>query len=34
MGHDEENLNKPVGYTPEVAEYKAWLEEGIANFKK
>ena len=34
MGHDEENLNKPVGYTPEVSEYKAWLEEGIANFKK
>ena len=34
MGHDEENLNNPVGYTPEVSEYKAWLEEGIANFKK
>lgn len=34
MGHDEENLNKPVGYTPEVSEYKAWLKEGIANFKK
>ena len=34
MGHDEENLNKPVGYTPEVDEYKAWLEEGISNFKK
>lgn len=34
MGHDEENLNKPVGYTPEISEYKAWLEEGIANFKK
>jgi thiol:disulfide interchange protein len=34
IGHNEENLNKPVGYTPEVSEYKAWLEEGIANFKK
>ncbi|WP_432670691.1 protein-disulfide reductase DsbD family protein [Flavobacterium sp. SM2513] len=34
MGHDEENLNKPVGYTPEVDEYKAWLLEGIGNFKK
>lgn len=34
MGHNEENLNKPVGYTPEVSEYKAWLEEGIANFKR
>jgi thiol:disulfide interchange protein DsbD len=34
MGHDEENLNKPVGYTPDVAEYKKWLEEGIESFKK
>ena len=34
MGHDEENLNKPVGYTPEVEEYRAWLLEGIGNFKK
>lgn len=34
MGHDEENLNTPVGYTPEVEEYKAWLLEGISNFKK
>lgn len=34
MGHDEENLNAPVGYTPEVEEYKTWLQEGIANFKK
>lgn len=34
MGHDEENLNAPVGYTPEVEEYKAWLLEGISNFKK
>ncbi|CAM3901259.1 MULTISPECIES: protein-disulfide reductase DsbD family protein [Flavobacterium] len=34
MKHDEGNLNKPVGYTPDVSEYKAWLEEGIANFKK
>lgn len=34
MGHDEENLNKPVGYTPDVAEYKKWLEEGIGSFKK
>ena len=34
MGHDEENLNKPVGYTPDVSEYKGWLEEGIANFTK
>lgn len=34
MGHDEENLNEPVGYTPDVEEYKAWLEDGIAKFKK
>ncbi|CAM4054639.1 cytochrome c biogenesis protein CcdA [Flavobacterium antarcticum] len=34
MGHDEENLNTPVGYTPEVEEYKMWLREGISNFKK
>ena len=34
MGHDEENLNKPVGYTPEVEEYRVWLLEGIGNFKK
>ena len=34
MGHDEENLNKPVGYTPDVEEYKKWLEEGIGSFKK
>ena len=34
IGHDEENLNKPVGYTPEVEEYRAWLLEGIGNFKK
>jgi thiol:disulfide interchange protein len=34
MGHDEENLNKPVGYTPDVAEYKKWIEEGIGSFKK
>ncbi|MBF04012.1 MAG: thiol:disulfide interchange protein [Flavobacterium sp.] len=34
MGHDEANLNEPVGYTPDIEEYKTWLEEGIANFKK
>ena len=33
MAHDESNLNIPVGYTPDVAAYKKWLEEGIANFK-
>jgi thiol:disulfide interchange protein DsbD len=34
MAHDETNLNQPVGYTPNVEEYKAWLEDGISKFKK
>ena len=34
MAHDETNLNKPVGYTPDVEEYKKWLTEGISSFKK
>src|SRR5699024_10847272 len=25
----EENLNEPVGYTPDAQEYKAWLLKGI-----
>ncbi len=28
------DLNKPVGYTPDIEEYKTWLKEGIENFKK
>lgn len=31
---DGNRLNEPVGYTPDVDEYAAWLEEGIANYKK
>ena len=34
MDHNEENLNEPVGYTPDVEEYKTWLEDGISKFKK
>ena len=34
IDHNEKNLNKPVGYTPDVLEYSAWLQDGIANFKK
>ena len=34
IGHDEANLNEPVGYTPDVDEYSNWLKEGVANFKK
>ena len=34
MDHDEENLNEPAAYTPDVDEYYAWLKEGISKFKK
>ncbi len=34
MGHDEENLIDPVGYTPDVEEYYEWLQKGIGAFKK
>lgn len=34
MNLDEENLNDPVGYTPDIEEYQAWLRAGIDNFKK
>jgi thiol:disulfide interchange protein len=34
MAHDESNLNEPVGYNSNIEEYKKWLEEGIAKFKK
>lgn len=30
----EEKLNDPVGYTPDVLEYKDWLTSGIENFKE
>lgn len=29
-----EILNEPISYTPNVVEYKTWLENGIFNFKK
>ncbi len=29
---EEENLNNPIGYTPDIEEYEAWLKEGIENF--
>jgi thiol:disulfide interchange protein len=34
MGHDEKNLNEPVGYTPDIEEYQTWLKDGIGNFNK
>jgi thiol:disulfide interchange protein DsbD len=34
MGHDEKDLNEPVGYTPNIDEYEAWLKDGISKFTK
>lgn len=34
IGHDEENLNDPVGYTPDVETYFEWMEDGVKAFKK
>jgi thiol:disulfide interchange protein len=28
------DLNSPIGYTPNAKEYKTWLENGISKFKK
>ncbi|MFD1160954.1 protein-disulfide reductase DsbD family protein [Hwangdonia seohaensis] len=33
MGHDGENLNDPVGYTPDAEEYYDWMKVGLNNFK-
>ncbi len=32
LDHDETVLNTPVAYTPDIAQYKAWLKEGITRF--
>lgn len=34
MNLQEENLNDPVGYTPDIEEYQHWLRDGIDKFKK
>ncbi|MFT5103797.1 MAG: thiol:disulfide interchange protein [Candidatus Latescibacterota bacterium] len=34
MDLDENNLNKPVGYTPDAADFAAWLEDGISKFSE
>lgn len=34
MDLEENNLNDPVGYTPDIEEYQQWLQEGIGNFSK
>jgi len=33
INHNEDNLNDPVGYTPDADEYYNWLKIGISNFK-
>ena len=33
MNHNEENLNEPAAYMPDVDEYYTWLKMGITNFK-
>ncbi|MCD2260137.1 protein-disulfide reductase DsbD family protein [Psychroserpens luteolus] len=33
MDHNEANLIKPVGYTPDADEYYDWLTNGIKNFE-
>jgi thiol:disulfide interchange protein len=30
---NEQNLNDPISYTPNIDEYLAWLKDGIAKFK-
>lgn len=31
---NEQSLNKPTGYTPDIVEYEQWLKSGIEGFKK
>jgi len=31
---NEQKLNEPISYTPDVKEYVAWLNDGISKFKK
>lgn len=33
-GSDGENLNEPVGYTPDKDEYLNWLKDGVSKYKK
>ncbi len=33
INHNEESLSEPVGYTPDIEEYQAWLKDGISKFK-
>jgi thiol:disulfide interchange protein DsbD len=31
---EEQKLNKPISYTPDIDDYLAWLNEGISKYKK
>ena len=32
LDHEGNNLNEPVGYTPDVEEYTSWLKNGVSKF--
>lgn len=34
IGLDEQKLNDAIGYTPDIPEYLAWLNQGISKFRK
>jgi len=34
MDLNENNLIDPIGYTPDIDEYKVWLQKGIGSFEK
>lgn len=34
MDHNENDLNKPSAYNPDIEAYYKWLQEGVRNFKK
>ena len=34
IDHNEQSLNEPIGYTPDVDDYHAWLQSGTSKFKK
>lgn len=34
MDHNENDLNKPSAYNPDINGYYEWLQEGVRNFKK
>jgi thiol:disulfide interchange protein len=31
---NEQKLNEPISYTPDIEEYETWMKEGISKFKK